>query len=90
MSHRYAVVLLLVLVATSFTFAAGDNSLQLTLRNCVETTEGRGDFKTVISQQQWDPTKTAVIVCDMWDAHHCLNAVPAWYGNGAADERSSQ
>ncbi len=25
--------------------------------------------------EQWDPSQTAVIVCDMWDAHHCLNAV---------------
>lgn len=24
---------------------------------------------------QWPATKTAVIVCDMWDSHHCLNAV---------------
>jgi nicotinamidase-related amidase len=23
----------------------------------------------------WPARKTAVIVCDMWDAHHCLNAV---------------
>ena len=22
----------------------------------------------------WDAARTAVIVCDMWDAHHCLNA----------------
>jgi type 1 glutamine amidotransferase/nicotinamidase-related amidase len=25
--------------------------------------------------QTWDAGKTAIIVCDMWDAHHCLNAV---------------
>ena len=25
--------------------------------------------------EQWDMSQTAVIVCDMWDAHHCLNAV---------------
>src|SRR5688500_13314937 len=25
--------------------------------------------------EQWDAKQTAVIVCDMWDAHHCLNAV---------------
>jgi len=23
----------------------------------------------------WAPAQTALIVCDMWDAHHCLNAV---------------
>jgi type 1 glutamine amidotransferase/nicotinamidase-related amidase len=25
--------------------------------------------------EQWQPKQSAVIVCDMWDAHHCLNAV---------------
>lgn len=24
---------------------------------------------------EWKPSETAVIVCDMWDLHHCLNAV---------------
>ena len=28
-----------------------------------------------IQKESWDYKKTAVIVCDMWDAHHCLNAV---------------
>ncbi len=25
--------------------------------------------------EKWNPKQTAIIVCDMWDAHHCLNAV---------------
>ena len=25
--------------------------------------------------EQWNVNQTAIIVCDMWDAHHCLNAV---------------
>jgi nicotinamidase-related amidase/type 1 glutamine amidotransferase len=25
--------------------------------------------------ESWDASQTAVIVCDMWDAHHCYNAV---------------
>ena len=24
--------------------------------------------------EQWDPAETALIVCDMWNLHHCLNA----------------
>ncbi|MEC9092028.1 MAG: nicotinamidase, partial [Planctomycetota bacterium] len=28
-----------------------------------------------IQTETWQTQKTAVIVCDMWDAHHCLNAV---------------
>lgn len=24
--------------------------------------------------ERWDPAATALIICDMWDAHHCYNA----------------
>jgi nicotinamidase-related amidase len=25
-------------------------------------------------RSDWDPAKAAVIICDMWDAHHCVSA----------------
>ncbi len=31
--------------------------------------------KTTVVQEQWQPDQTAIIVCDMWDLHHCKNAV---------------
>ena len=27
------------------------------------------------TKEQWLPSRTAIIVCDMWDLHHCRNAV---------------
>ena len=27
-----------------------------------------------IQQWDWDPERVAVVVCDMWDAHHCVSA----------------
>ncbi|MGF1583028.1 MAG: sulfatase-like hydrolase/transferase [Gemmataceae bacterium] len=32
-------------------------------------------YKTVRSQVRWKSRETAIIVCDMWDSHHCPNAV---------------
>src|SRR5207244_187266 len=32
-------------------------------------------YQSVIAAESWDPLQTAVIVCDVWDSHHCLNAV---------------
>lgn len=29
---------------------------------------------TTILRNDWDPARAAVIICDMWDAHHCLSA----------------
>ena len=31
--------------------------------------------KTTQVKEQWLPSRTAIIVCDMWDLHHCRNAV---------------
>ncbi|WP_436716131.1 ThuA domain-containing protein [Roseiconus lacunae] len=32
-------------------------------------------YRPVIDSQSWQANKTAVIVCDMWDSHHCYRAV---------------
>src|SRR5438094_877251 len=32
-------------------------------------------YEVVTAGYYWMPSQTAVIVCDMWDTHHCLNAV---------------
>lgn len=31
--------------------------------------------RTSLVKEQWLPSRTAIIVCDMWDLHHCKNAV---------------
>jgi len=32
-------------------------------------------WERTTTQQTWAPVETAIIVCDVWDKHHCLNAV---------------
>lgn len=54
---------------------AENGNLSLSLRTRAETKEGSGLFQTVLQPASWQPTQTAVIVCDVWDSHHCLNAV---------------
>ncbi len=49
--------------------------LSLSLRKRVETRVGSGRFHTIAQSATWDAKKTAIIVCDVWDSHHCLNAV---------------
>lgn len=50
-------------------------SFDLSLRSRVETEGGSGLYQTVHKRETWKPAETAVIVCDVWDSHHCLNAV---------------
>ncbi|MCH8828447.1 MAG: ThuA domain-containing protein [Planctomycetes bacterium] len=54
--------------------AAKDQRLNLALRSRTETEKGSGRFHALTRNEQWDATATAIIVCDMWDLHHCLNA----------------
>jgi nicotinamidase-related amidase/type 1 glutamine amidotransferase len=49
--------------------------IQLTFRSRTETSDGSGRYHTVTTNEDWDPAHTALIVCDVWDLHHCLNAV---------------
>lgn len=45
--------------------------LSVRLRSRVETSKGSGEFVTVVRDNPWEVSKTAVIICDMWDNHYC-------------------
>lgn len=45
------------------------------MRLCKRVEEQPGKFRLVETVERWKPAETAVIVCDMWDLHHCKNAV---------------
>jgi nicotinamidase-related amidase/type 1 glutamine amidotransferase len=55
--------------------AAEGQALKLQLRSRTETAKDSGRFHTVTRAESWNANQTAIIVCDMWDYHHCLNAV---------------
>ncbi|HEX3148897.1 MAG TPA: isochorismatase family protein [Gemmataceae bacterium] len=68
---RSPILTAILLFTASSTFAA-DADFKLNLRS---RTEADGKFTITTKEQAWPVTQTAIIVCDMWDAHHCLNAV---------------
>ena len=51
------------------------DDLKLTMRFQAETSKNSGRFHTLKSAAVWKPQETAVIVCDVWDYHHSINAV---------------
>src|SRR5262245_64007939 len=61
-----------LLLLTSAIWAAENEPLTVHKRLRVE--EG-GAYVVRERVEKWTPKQTAIIVCDMWDAHHCLNAV---------------
>lgn len=49
--------------------------LSLELRSQTENPAGSGTYRTQLLKETWNPAQSALIVCDVWDYHHCLNAV---------------
>ncbi len=66
--------LLLLLCAAVPSLADETGTLRLTLRKRIETQPKSGRFHTVSESVVWSAKSTAIIVCDMWDLHHGLNA----------------
>ncbi len=49
--------------------------LQLTLRYQQPVADGIPRYHRFTRDETWQASETALIICDMWDAHHCVNAV---------------
>ena len=69
--NRFALSLLTLFFVTSAALA--DNPFQWKLRS--RSKSKTGSYQIKFQQQTWNPKETAVVVCDMWDSHHSLNAV---------------
>ena len=68
--------LAVILSANGFAMlSAAAEDIQLTLRHQVETSSGSGRYHRLTRRESWKAEETAIIVCDVWDYHHCLNAV---------------
>lgn len=55
--------------------SATHEQLAFQLRTQQPVAPQSSQFHRLTNDQRWPAHQTAVIVCDMWDAHHCLNAV---------------
>ena len=51
------------------------DEISLRLRYQEETEPESRRFHVLTREAKWKSSETALIVCDAWDAHHCLNAV---------------
>ncbi len=63
------------LIAAELNAADTNAALNLVLRTQVKIEDENNNYHVHQRSEAWDPQRTAVIVCDMWDSHHCVNAV---------------
>ena len=75
LASRIALTVALALPAAGFAAGASARPLWLSLQTRAPVAAGSSDFRVVTTREAWDPAKTAIVVCDMWDLHHCKNAV---------------
>jgi nicotinamidase-related amidase len=71
MKARTNCLAILVVLAVSCALLAED---RLPLRSRVELFKGSGDWEAVSVTRELDPSKTALVLCDMWDRHWCTGA----------------
>lgn len=75
MPRRIFTAAAVLLSACAFLSAQVADSFTLKLRSRTPV-EGKGDEYAVgVKPATWRAARTAIIVCDVWDSHHCLNAV---------------
>jgi nicotinamidase-related amidase len=55
----------------AFQVGAAENALQLNCRLRTKTADG---FTVATRKVTWEPRKTALVICDMWDDHWCKSA----------------
>ncbi len=67
-------IMLMVIAFPSGTWQVHGKDLKLELRS-QRRADGSDVWARDTEQQTWAAAETAVIVCDVWDKHHCLNAV---------------
>jgi nicotinamidase-related amidase len=62
------------LVFASVVVSLDAETLKLHTRKQIESAAKTGDWKDQEKTVEWNPKKTALIICDMWDKHWCKGA----------------
>ena len=55
--------------------SAMSDDFMLSLRRQQKSEANDQQFVRITEKESWSPAETAVIVCDVWDKHHSINAV---------------
>lgn len=70
---RIAAATLAFLLLSMISYA--NEALSVRLQWQRETSPDGESFQHATRQESWKPSETAIIVCDVWDSHHSINAV---------------
>lgn len=72
---RSTVFLALIVALCGVEQLVADSPVSLNLNQRSRVPVKDGGFAVLTRKVAWQPDQTAIVVCDMWDTHSCLNAV---------------
>ncbi len=72
---RFCPAAITAILALHLAIVLPGEDLRLQLRRQEKNGETSSRFAIVQQSAGWKASETAIIVCDFWDYHHCLNAV---------------
>jgi nicotinamidase-related amidase len=73
--RRTGIVIALAFGSLVLSASGAEEPGRLALRLRARAENGQAGYTVTEKAESWSPNLTAIIVCDMWDLHHCLNAV---------------
>ena len=71
---KLTVIMLVAAFVSDCGAANAEDLLVVTTQSRVRTADDSGAMRVVTKTAGWKASETAIIVCDMWDRHHCLSA----------------
>lgn len=72
--RRIACVCIFMAIMAGGMGMGAESKLGLDMRYRMETAGGSGRCRVIHEKASWEPRKTAIIICDMWDKHWCDGA----------------
>src|SRR5438094_2634411 len=72
--QRFIGTFALGLVSLVFSFRGAAQSLEFHRRSCAGSNNAAVEWQETEKTVQWEPKRTAVVICDMWNQHWCHGA----------------
>ncbi|MEO5995180.1 MAG: isochorismatase family protein [Chitinophagaceae bacterium] len=67
-----------LMLFTLYSFKMRNNSkvkgIEILLKKRVPSATDKATYKVINEKQEWNPSETAIIICDMWNQHWCKGA----------------
>ena len=72
--RNHVASILVLLLAGAFAAAGRADTLTLHTRSRIHATADTNEWQAVEQTTGWDAQRSAIVICDMWDKHWCLDA----------------